>query len=631
MARRFTAIILCFSVVLSCGLTARAGGNLLARDLTGFEPAPFGNGFFKGRFANQTWDARSIPVQFTIDNDNDPIPNPNGPPTISLAAAKTAVQKAMDSWNSVPTSYSNLQLTGERHSPSGGAGFDMVNEIAFQNPGLPFVGVSSPVYLVSDFYLNDGDDIDEDDDSDVSAAITVATDIDHDGDIEFPAGFYKAGTILEADVYINTDDYTFSANDADLGNFGIFDLQAIATHELGHSQGLGHSMDNQISDTDGRSATMFQNYGWDADNIRGVRSLGTDDQAWISYTYPEGSASSGPAALQGGDVAFNEAYGFIKGELRHGWQNEPLLGGCIYATNKQTGERVVSGYSGLNTQFYTNPSRSYVLEESFLDGHYVLPVPKGDYIIGIEPVDDRPVSSDVISALTFFGATLGQNDFNEQFYDTNNSAALPSDPKSIHVNAGQTVDHTDITTAKNVNISNYGGLRFYALINDAIFAQRIPGSQIAAANGGQNILIQAAAFHTRPLDASISPVFAEAVLTTGVVNPNLTATIDLNNPLDRISRFVGQDDDFAPFYFHNPKELGRKVKAGIATGEIQDLFILLKVPDGPFPGPSGLPPVIGLDDNPTPLLNSYISIDNGQTFFPIIYNYRASLWVSLTN
>ena len=625
MAKRFTAIILCFSIVLSCGLTARAGGNRLALDVTGFEPAPFGNGFFKGRFADQKWDARSMPVQFTIDNDNDPIPNPNGPPIISLAIAKATVQKAMDSWNAVPTSFSNIQLTSERHSPIGGAGFDMVNEIAFQNiPELPIVGASFPVYLANDQYLNDGDDIDEDGDSDVSATITVAADIDHDGDIEFPAGFYKAGTILDADVYINTVDWTFSANDGDVVSPGSFDLQALAAHELGHSQGLGHSMDDQISDTDGSAATMFPFPSIDQ------RSLSSDDQAWISYTYPEGSASSGPAALQGGDVAFNESYGFIKGEVRHGWQNEPLLGGCVYAINKQTGERVVSGFSGLNTQFYTNLNRAYVLEESFLDGHYVLPVPKGDYIIGIEPVDDRPVSSGIIDELTGFGAALGQNDFNEQFFDTNNSAALPSDAKSIHVNAGQTVDHIDITTAQNVNVSNYGELGNYLIANHAIFAQRIPGSQIAAANGGQDILIQAAAFHTAPaFDRSIVPIFAEAILTRGVVNPNLTANIDLNNPLDRISRFVGQDDDFAPFYFHNPKELGIKVKAGIATGEIHDLFILLKVGDGPFPGPSGFPPVIGIDDNPQPLLNSYISFDNGQTFFPIIYNYRASLWMSI--
>jgi hypothetical protein len=196
------------------------------------------------------------------------------------------------------------------------------------------------------------------------------------------------------------------------------------------------------------------------------------------------------------------------------------------------------------------------------------------------------------------------------------------------VNAGETVDHIDITTARNVNISNYSGLGFYVFGDQVIYAQRIPGSQIATANGGQDILIQAAAFHTFPLDPSTVPVFAEAVLATGVVNPDLTATIDLNNPLDRISKFVGQEDDFAPFYFHNPKQLGTTVRSGIAKGNIQDVFILLKVGSGPFPGHSAFPPLIAVDDNPNPQLLSYISVDNGHTFFPLSINYRASLWMS---
>jgi hypothetical protein len=628
MAKRYTAIILCISIVFSCGLTAHAGGNLQGIDVTGLEPAPFGGGFLKGHFADEKWDARCIPVQFTVDNNADPIPNPNGPAFLSLATVKAALQRAMDSWNAVPTSYSNLQLTGEQHS-SGPPGFDMVNEIAFrQSPFTRGVGFSFPVTLAVDVNLNDGDEIDGDGDSDVSAAISGSTDVDHDGDIEFPAGFYKAGTILDADVYLNTDDYTFTVSDAELGNPFTYDVEGILVHEFGHSQGLSHSMDNQVSDTNGLAPTMYPFVGgWDPDNELSQRTLASDDQSWISYFYPEGSAGSGPAALQNGDVAFDEAYGLIKGELTHGWRNVPLLGGAVYAINKKTGERIVSGFSGVGAQFYTNGD-FFVLQRSFLDGHYVLPVPKGDYIVGIEPVDAEPADPGRFNFVTVFGGGIGLNDFNEQFYDINNSSALPSEATSIHVNAGQTVDHIDITTAKNLNISNYGGFGFYGFVDHAIYAQRIPGSQIAAANGGQDILIQAAAFHTFPFDPSTVPVFAEAELTTGVVNPDLTATIDLNNPLDRTSRFVGQEDDFAPFYFHNPKQLGTTVKAGIATGQIQDLFILLKAPDGPFPGHAGIPPLIALDDNPGPLLNSYISLDNGHTFFPIIFNYRASLWMS---
>lgn len=46
--------------------------------------------------------------------------------------------------------------------------------------------------LMEDMTFVDGNDIDEDRDSDFSSAITVCTDVDGDGDIEFPAGFYSA-------------------------------------------------------------------------------------------------------------------------------------------------------------------------------------------------------------------------------------------------------------------------------------------------------------------------------------------------------------------------------------------------------------------------------------------------------
>ena len=42
------------------------------------------------------------------------------------------------------------------------------------------------------------------------------------------------------------------------------------------------------------------------------RSLGTDDIAYCSFFYPEGSANSGPAKLQRGDKAFNKEFGLIK-------------------------------------------------------------------------------------------------------------------------------------------------------------------------------------------------------------------------------------------------------------------------------------------------------------------------------
>src|SRR5262245_64847804 len=76
------------------------------------------------------------------------------------------------------------------------------------------------------------------------------------------------------------------------------------------------------------------------------RSLSSDDIAWSSYFYPEGSASSGPASLQPGDKAFDKEYGLIKGELRHGVLNQPIAGGNVFAIDYRTGKFVASSFSG---------------------------------------------------------------------------------------------------------------------------------------------------------------------------------------------------------------------------------------------------------------------------------------------
>jgi hypothetical protein len=54
---------------------------------------------------------------------------------------------------------------------------------------------------------------------------------------------------------------------------------------------------------------------------------------------------------------------------------------------------------------------------------------------------------------------------------------------------------------------------------------------------------------------------------------------------------VAQDNDLARLFFPNPAALGETVRAGIAAGEIQNLFLVLRVPTTtPFPGVSQRPP-----------------------------------------
>lgn len=82
--------------------------------------------------------------------------------------------------------------------------------------------------------------------------------------------FNGDGRIIDADIGFNGEDYAFSMNDepADV------DLLSVATHEIGHFLGIGHS---EFED-----ATMFATYPGGIE----ARTLSDDDRAAVEYLYP---------------------------------------------------------------------------------------------------------------------------------------------------------------------------------------------------------------------------------------------------------------------------------------------------------------------------------------------------------
>ena len=259
--------------------------------------------------------------------------------------------------------------------------------------------------------------------------------------------------------------------------------------------------------------------------------------------------------------------------------------------------------------------------QAIVNGNYTIPVPPGNYSVGVEAVDGSPNSAAQISFTTQIGNFFGQQNFHEEFYNNNGEGALEREPdqdKNVHVNAGQTNDGTNIITNNQITIAGFGARNAIGFINPPaggfIYAVQFPASQISALNGGNPTLIQMGLFDSSVVDASVPVNFARAMLTTGVINPDTTATVDLANPLDSSIAFLGQETDFSPYFFKNPHELSERIREGIADGSIQNLFLVLQINPAPFPGVSNQPSLIGLSLQAPILGRSFLSTNGGLTF-----------------
>lgn len=632
MSRLNRALIAAALVALLAPVAVFAGGSLQTIDTT--SPIPSGDpNFVLVDTVNIRWDVRCIPVAYSMNDTIDPIPNPAGPPILTRADAQAAFQVAFDKWNDIPTSFIDMQITGTTSNP-GTRGFDFVNELTFRTPpGFGAIASSPSVSLTGDSFLPDGADIDGDGDSDVSNAIATCADVDNDGDIEFPEGVYAAGTILDNDVQYNTAlRYTTDPADADNLTFSV-DLIGVAAHEFGHSHGRSHVPNNQKSDNLGFGATMypFIDTG-DPDSELEIRDLDSDDIAWTAMDYPEGTAASGPPALQAGDVAFDSAYTLITGSVTDGNTGFPVVGAAVGAFSGNDDTLVTTAYSGTaRLALRTDGALFFPFDEAsgIVHGDYVLPVARGKYSVGMEAIDGTPISANQINFDVQVGNFFGQQNFQEEFYNGGSESAFEKDAgkaNPVNANNGNAGSGIDLVTNVNATVAPYGSFDFYGFTlgpGGLIYAVQFPRAEVQAAFDSGLDLLQMATYRTQLFDASAVPIFSQAALVTGTVNGNGSASLDLDNPFRREAPFIGQDADFAPYYFSNSQQLTSKVQQWLANGPAdEDLFLILQIPQPPWPGFNNRAPGIGLDGRPggvndAPILGrSFLSLDNGASFFP---------------
>lgn len=627
--------ILLAALLLPVAAAPAGGGGRLDAPKVIDGPSPF-PGYHLAESVPIFHDDRCIPAPYFLNTTFDPLPNPFGAPFLTLAEAAVAIQSAIDSWNDIPTSYIELEIVGTTGNLGFFSTFDTMYEVTFRGGGI---AQSNSVTLAADMTLTAGTDIDLDGDPDVAAGIATCADVDGDGDLERPEGFYKAGTILDNDVSFSRF-VRWTVDPAAADNLpNSIDLEGVAAHEFGHSVGLAHSLVNMVSPEDGTPGTMypFADTG-DPDNELAMRTLEQDEVGFASLVYPEGTAASGPAALQPGDVAFEAAYGLISGEVRHGVLDHPVAGASVSAVDRITGETVAATYSGESARFYNNPATFDIIPlpglDSVLDGRYQLPVPHGVYDVRIEAMDDFPVPGFFVSYVAWVGYLLGIVDFPEEAWNWLGEGALEAAPNRsvpLPVHPGWTIPGIDFTTNRTTAIENFGSWD-WVVYQDAppggYYAVQVPGEQVLAAAGGERFALTSADFFTYVLDNSALPLFAEAMITTGRALPDGTAEIDLDHPLVRSRPFLAQEFDFAPLYPPNPTALGQRVENGIRHGWIDSLFLVLRLPDQiPYPGFNGFAPVIGIDGpffggpNDVPVNGlSYRSLD-GQTFVQDDWNY----------
>ena len=168
------------------------------------------------------------------------------------------------------------------------------------------------------------------------------------------------GQLIESDIFFNS---AFPWSVAPNGESGKYDLQTIATHEIGHFSGLGHSAlgETALRDGGGRlvisaEAVMFP-IAFTAGSIA-ARTLKADDIAGITDLYPTGDAAS---------------LGSLSGRVTKAGQ--PLFGAHVVAVDVATGQ-MVGGFA-------------LTADGGFSIGG----LSPGPYIVRVEPLDDADLDS----------------------------------------------------------------------------------------------------------------------------------------------------------------------------------------------------------------------------------------------
>ena len=376
------------------------------------------------------WDERCASVSYTFNTSEGAQEGTEF--EIEPDAVADIVQDSMDLWNDNPSSYIEMNIDHRTELDTRNRiGGDFVNEVRFGrtharlrfNIGYPTPASTHSTSLIEDTTFIAGEDLDQDGDSDVFdpeiEGINICTDIDNDGDIEFPAGFYRTGTILDTDVLFS-DKVIWQPNDRGEG----YDIGTFALQEFGHAQGLSHSTINQISRSNGSGSVMFPHHERSLpENLINDRRLHVDDLAASAFLYPEGEGTEPISEIQPGDIPFNSAYSVLSGTVTDKDGNN-ILSAAISAKRSSGGEFASMAFSGTSVVFEDQETGAKgVTPEAVLGSAFSIPVPANQsYVLEIEALDDDPVHAFDINYQGIFAWNLWHTFFQPEHYNNGDSA-----------------------------------------------------------------------------------------------------------------------------------------------------------------------------------------------------------------